>query len=86
MLIEEHWLDIPDKAGEYWLSAFCEGKYIRPRIISVIDYQRPDRGIEVQYDFPHDTVPVKLFCEEYYPKAKWLFIAEPKWQALASIL
>jgi len=80
------WVDMPIKRGNYWVSPFCEGKYIKPRIISVIDYQRPDRGLEVQYEFPRDTIPVKTFCEEYYPKAKWMFIPEPEWQALQSQL
>ena len=55
------WVDIPTKRGEYWMSPFIDGKYIAPRILSVIDYERPDRGLEVQYDFPHDTIPVKTF-------------------------
>ena len=72
------WIDIPTKRGEYWLSPFCEGRYISPRIMSVIDYERPDRGLEVQYDFPHDTIPIKIFVKEYYPKAKWMLIKEPE--------
>ena len=75
---ESLWVDEPTKRGEYWMSAFIEGRYIAPCIISVIDYQRPDRGLEVQHDFPHETVPVKTFVAEYYPQAKWMFINEPK--------
>lgn len=80
MKYRESWIDVPDKRGDYWVSPFVEGRYIHPRILSVIDYERPDRGLEVQYDFPHETIPVKTFCEEYYPKAKWLYIPEPNWQ------
>ena len=76
------WVDEPDQRGDYWISPFIEGKYIGPRIISVIDYQRPDRGLEVQYYSPSDSIPVKTFCKEYYPKAKWMFIPEPDWQSL----
>jgi len=79
---EEHWIDAPNKRGDYWMSPFVEGRYIQPRFITVIDYQREDRGLEVQYDFPHDTIPVATFCKEYYPEAKWLFIPIPNWQAL----
>ncbi len=71
------WVDIPTKRGEYWMSPFIDGKYIAPRILSIIDYERPDRGLEVQYDFPHDTIPVKTFAEEYYPNAKWMLIKTP---------
>jgi len=77
-VMENEWVDEPTQRGEYWVSPFVEGRYISPRILSVIDYQRPDRGIEIQYDFPHDTVPVKVFITEYYPKAKWLYIKEPE--------
>lgn len=71
------WVDVPTKAGVYWLSPFIEGAYIRPRIMGVIDYDRPNRGLEVEYDFPHETIPVKIFVKEYYPKAKWMFIENP---------
>jgi len=71
------WTDAPVQAGEYWVSPFCDGNYIQPRILSVIDFQRPDRGLEVQYESPH-CIPVKTFIEEYYPKAKWMFIQRPK--------
>jgi hypothetical protein len=71
------WVDIPTESGEYWVSPFVEGRYVSPRILTVIDYQRPDRGLEVQYDFPHDTIPVKTFTEEYYPNAKWMLIKKP---------
>ena len=71
------WLDVPDKAGEWWMSAHCDGQYIEPSILRVIDYGRADRGLEVDHHFPHETVPVKEFTEEYYPKSKWLYIPEP---------
>jgi hypothetical protein len=71
-----YWIDIPDKAGSYWMSAFCDGHYISPRIQEVIDYARPGRGLEVRYS--PITIPVKKFVEEYRPKAKWLFISQPK--------
>jgi len=74
----QNWIDVPDKAGDYWLSPFVDGRYIQPRIMGVIDYQRKDRRLEVQYDFPHDTIPVKKFVKEYYPKAKWMFIEIPE--------
>jgi len=81
--VDENWIDIPDKRGEYWLSAFCDGRYIESRIITVIDYQRPNRGLEVQEAYRlTDTIPVNVFCDEYYPKAKWLYIPIPNWQAL----
>jgi len=75
--MKRKWMDMPTESGQYWVSPFVEGRYISPRILTVIDYQRPDRGLEVQYDFPRDTVPVKTFVEEYYPNAKWMFIKEP---------
>lgn len=79
-LEENKWVDVPDKRGEWWLSAFIADKnyYINPRIITVIDYQRPDRGLEIQYDRIGETIPVKQFVEEFYPNAKWMFIPEPK--------
>jgi len=77
------WLEAPTEKGEYWFSPFVEGRYIHPRIISVIDYGRPDRGLEVQDDFPHETIPVRIFVKEYYPKAKWMLIREPDWQVLS---
>ena len=70
------WIDIPDRAGVYWLSPFCDGHYINSRIQEVIDYSRPERGLEARYS--DDTVPIKLFIKEYYPKAKWMFVPEPK--------
>ncbi len=70
------WIDTPDKAGMYWMSAFCDGRYIDPSIKRVIDYCRPGKGLEVDYD-RFDTIPIKTFVEEYYPKAKWLFIPQP---------
>ena len=73
----EEWVDIPTKRGEYWMSPFIDGKHMSPHILSVIDYERPDRGLEVCYDFPRDTIPVKTFTEEYYPNAKWTLIKEP---------
>lgn len=76
-LLNSEWEDAPTKRGDYWMSAFIEGNYISPRILSVIDYERTDRGLEVQYDFLHDTIPVKTFTKEYYPNAKWMLIQEP---------
>ncbi len=74
---ELKWQDIPDKGGEWWLSAFVDNsKYISPRIMRVIDYERKDRGLEVD-SFGHDSIPADIFVKEYYPKAKWLFIPEP---------
>lgn len=78
---KENWIDAPDKAGTYWLSPFCNSCYISPHIREVIDYGRPERGLEVR-DSISNTIPVKLFVEEYYPKGKWFYVAEPKWQAL----
>lgn len=79
------WIDEPDKAGEYWMSA-CnkENRCISPRIMRVIDYQRPGRGLEVDYDSTHNTVPIKTFVAEYYPAAKWLFIEIPVYQLAAN--
>ncbi|KKM86352.1 hypothetical protein LCGC14_1279760 [marine sediment metagenome] len=74
------WVDKPTKPGNYWVSPFIEGRYISPRIMSVIDYARPDRGLEVRYD--RDTLPVELFCKNYYPEAKWMFIETPDWNTL----
>ena len=71
------WLDGPVERGEYWVSAFCDGRYISPRIISVIDYARPARGLEVQESLGRDTIPVKEYCAEWYPKAKWMLIEVP---------
>lgn len=78
----EKWTDTPDKRGDYWISPFIDGHYIEPHIITVIDYARPDRGIEVKYTYLGDTVPVDVFVREYYPKTKWLFIEVPDWKAL----
>ena len=64
---EERWLDAPNRRGDYWISPFIEGKHIQPRIISVIDYERPGRGLEVHYDLPRESIPVEVFCSEYYP-------------------
>jgi len=71
------WVDMPTERGEYWMSPFIEGRHISPQILTVLDYGRPDRGLEVVYDFPRDTIPVSLFVTEYYPKAKWMLIKEP---------
>jgi hypothetical protein len=71
------WIDEPTERGEYWVSAFCDGRYISPSIISVIDYERPERGLEVQESIGRDTVPVKEYCSEWYPQAKWMKIHEP---------
>lgn len=78
MEVLSKWADIPTERGEYWVSPFVEGRYISPRILLVFNYERPDRGLEVHYDFPRNTVPVKTFVREYYPKAKWLLIKEPE--------
>jgi len=72
-----NWIDFPTKGGMYWLCPFVDGKYISPHIQRIIDYSRPDRGLEAE-NYGSDSVPVKLYCEEYYPKAKWLFIPRPK--------
>jgi hypothetical protein len=75
--LAEKWVDIPDKRGEWWMSSYhSECGFVSPLIIRVIDYQRPDRGLEVDYD--RESIPVKVFVEEYYPKAKWMFISEPE--------
>jgi hypothetical protein len=80
-LTAEKWIDAPDKAGAWWMAAFCEGRYVRPYIQDVIDYARPDRGLEVLQRSP-DSIPVPLFVTEYYPKSKWLFIPVPNIAAL----
>ncbi|KKN44530.1 hypothetical protein LCGC14_0692100 [marine sediment metagenome] len=74
--MQREWIDEPTERGEYWVSSFIEGHYISPHIMKVIDYDRPQRGLEVCYD--RDTIPVKLFGKEYRPKAKWMFIPEPE--------
>ncbi len=74
------WVNKPTKRGNYWVSPFVDGRHISPNIMKVIDYERPNRGLEVWYD--RDTLPVKLFCKEYYPKAKWMFIEMPDWDEL----
>jgi len=71
------WIDKPNQRGEYWVSPFIEGRYISPRIITVIDYERLGRRLEVQYEFPKATIPVDVFVSEYYPKAKWMLIEMP---------
>jgi hypothetical protein len=71
------WIDVPNKGGMYWKSPFVEGKYLTPSIQRIIDYSRPDRGLEAEI-YGGDSVPIKLYCEEYYPKAKWLFIPRPE--------
>jgi len=71
------WVDKPDRRGEYWVSPFIDGTYIFPRILSVIDYERPDRGLEVQYEFSHPSIPVETFVRGYFPNAKWMRIKEP---------
>ena len=79
--MQREWIDEPTERGEYWVSplivaSFGELLHNRPRILRVIDYDRPDRGLEVDYDT--NSIPVKQFCKEYYPKAKWMFIPEPE--------
>ncbi len=74
------WIDEPTKSGKYWVSPFVDGRYISPYMMDAIDYDRPGRGIEVCHG--RDTIPAKVFCEEYYPKAKWMFIEMPDWQEL----
>ena len=71
------WVDKPDKKGLYWLSPFVEGRYIRPHTVTVIDYDRPGRGLEVQDNFPSESIPVDIYIKDYYPNAKWTFINEP---------
>lgn len=69
------WLDAPDKAGMWWMSPFCDGKYVSLRLIRVIDYSFAGKGLEVDND--RDSIPVKFYCTIYHPNAKWLYIPEP---------
>jgi hypothetical protein len=80
--IDYEWQDAPDKAGNWWVSAFCEGRYISPRILEVIDYQRPERRLEVRNPGTFDTIPVRKFVGEYYPNARWQYIPEPNMREL----
>jgi hypothetical protein len=77
------WIDQPDKSGDYWMSSFIDGQYQSPHIKHVLNFNRPDRGLEVEYNTgARSSVPVKEFCTEYHPKAKWLFIPEPDIEVL----
>lgn len=71
------WKDKPTTGGDYWVSCFCDDRYISPRIMHVIDYDREGRRLEVVHGSLVDTEPIDLFLKEYYPQSKWLYISEP---------
>lgn len=75
--MKEQWIDKPTRGGDYWQSSFCNGKYIRPKIINVIDFDRPERGLEIGGSHC-DNTPVEEYVKEYYPKARYLYIPVPK--------
>jgi hypothetical protein len=74
--VQYEWTDRPTRWGSWWVSAFCDGDYREPHIYQVIDYERPGRGLEVEYGHMN-YVAVDEFVTEYYPKAKWCYIPRP---------
>lgn len=76
---DRRWRDKPTRRGAYWVSPFMNGKYAYPHVMHVIDYERPDRGLEVEYGSVGSlTIPVNRFVAMYYPKAKWMYIPVPR--------
>ena len=73
---QEAWIKKPTKAGYYWMSQSVYGEYREPFIEEVIDYQRPDRGLEVRVRF--GTIPLKQYIKDYRPKSLWLYIEQPE--------
>lgn len=69
-----NWQNAPDKGGLWWLSAFCDGEYVFPRVVRIIDYGRPGRRLELEV---HDNIKMAIILSEYYPDSRWCFIPEP---------
>jgi len=75
-VLTQNWQSKPTKGGMYWKSAFCDGHYISPRVERIIDYDRPERGLEVEQNHG-DSIPLDVYLTEHYPKSLWQFIPEP---------
>ena len=76
-----NWINKPDKDGIYWVSPLHDGFHSYPIIKTVIDFDRPERGLEVQ-ESTCSYIPVDVYCRNYLPDAKWLYIEIPDWRKL----
>ncbi len=72
--VVDNWIDKPESTGKYWLSPFCDGRYIDPRTVRIIRF---GKEFELVVDDGGNYVKLSLFLKEYYPKSKWLYIPSP---------
>jgi hypothetical protein len=80
----DKWLNKPDKDGKYWVSPLNDGWYSYPMIKNIIDFDRPGRGLEVE-ESVGCYLPIDVYCHNYLPGAKWLYIETPDWRKLNEV-